>query len=162
MPAANQAGERDGAAVRIPPPLVYATAILGGVLLQRFVLELDLGLPVWLRQSAAIGATCFGVGLIVSAMALFWRTGQAPEPWKSTPEIVERGPYQLTRNPMYLGMGLFQGAVGLGLANGWILLSLPVVAIAVYWTAIRHEEDYLERKFGASYLEYKSSVRRWF
>jgi protein-S-isoprenylcysteine O-methyltransferase Ste14 len=28
-------------------------------------------------------------------------------------------------------------------------------------TAIRHEEAYLERKFGDRYLEYKRSVRRW-
>jgi hypothetical protein len=27
--------------------------------------------------------------------------------------------------------------------------------------AIRHEEAYLERKFGDRYLEYKRSVRRW-
>jgi protein-S-isoprenylcysteine O-methyltransferase Ste14 len=27
--------------------------------------------------------------------------------------------------------------------------------------AIRHEETYLERKFGKVYLDYKGSVRRW-
>jgi protein-S-isoprenylcysteine O-methyltransferase Ste14 len=62
---------------------------------------------------------------------------------------------------MYLGMALFQAAVGLWLANGWILLMLPVALVAVYVTAIRHEEDYLERKFGTPYVDYKSAVRRW-
>ncbi len=38
---------------------------------------------------------------------------------------------------------------------------VPVVLAVVYATAVRHEEAYLEEKFGAAYLSYKSSVRRW-
>ncbi len=38
---------------------------------------------------------------------------------------------------------------------------MPPVLLAVYRTAIRHEETYLEGKFGNAYLEYKRSVRRW-
>jgi protein-S-isoprenylcysteine O-methyltransferase Ste14 len=33
--------------------------------------------------------------------------------------------------------------------------------VIVEVTAIRHEEAYLERKFGDVYREYKRSVRRW-
>jgi protein-S-isoprenylcysteine O-methyltransferase Ste14 len=36
----------------------------------------------------------------------------------------------------------------------------PVLAI-LYAIAIRHEEAYLEGKFGETYLAYKRSVRRW-
>jgi len=35
-----------------------------------------------------------------------------------------------------------------------------VTWIVIYAVAIRHEEAYLEGKFGASYIEYKDSVRR--
>jgi protein-S-isoprenylcysteine O-methyltransferase Ste14 len=35
------------------------------------------------------------------------------------------------------------------------------VVVVVYLTAIRHEEAYLERKFGETYTKYKASVRRW-
>lgn len=152
--------EKDGAAVRVPPPLVYLAAIVAGALLQKSLLRLSLGLPQSARIGAAIGAAVFGVGLMVVAAALFRRTGQDPKPWESTPEIVSTGPYRLTRNPMYLGMALVQGGIGLSLSNGWILLLLPIVLLVIYLTAIYHEEAYLERKFGDTYLAYKASVRR--
>lgn len=154
-------GERDSAAVRIPPPLVYAAAILLGGLLQRLVLRLPVGLPGGVRIAASIGAIGFGIGFVLVAIALFRRDRQDPTPWTSTPGITARGVYRLSRNPMYLGMALVQGGVGLAYSNGWVILLLPVSLLAVYWTAIRPEEAYLERKFGDTYLDYKRSVRRW-
>ena len=74
---------------------------------------------------------------------------------------MERGPYRFTRNPMYLQMVLVCVGVAIILANLWILLLTPFCAWALRHFAIRPEEEYLERKFGASYLEYKGRVRRW-
>jgi protein-S-isoprenylcysteine O-methyltransferase Ste14 len=31
----------------------------------------------------------------------------------------------------------------------------------MHFVVIHREEDYLERKFGAQYLDYKRAVRRW-
>jgi protein-S-isoprenylcysteine O-methyltransferase Ste14 len=106
-------------------------------------------------------AAALGLVLLAGALGLFRRTGQDPKPWKSTPEIIATGVYRFTRNPMYLGMALLQAAIGVGWANGWILALVPAVLAVVYATAIRHEEAYLERKFGDAYLHYKRSVRRW-
>jgi protein-S-isoprenylcysteine O-methyltransferase Ste14 len=58
-------------------------------------------------------------------------------------------------------MGLLQLSVGIALDNGWTLAFLPVVLGIVYVIAIRHEESYLEAKFGEAYRTYKRSVRRW-
>ena len=99
--------------------------------------------------------------LLGGAINLFRRTGQNPEPWKSTPEIVTSGVYRLTRNPMYVGLALLQAAIGVGLANGWIVALIPLVLVIIYLMAIRHEEHYLEAKFGDAYVRYKTSVRRW-
>jgi protein-S-isoprenylcysteine O-methyltransferase Ste14 len=79
----------------------------------------------------------------------------------STPEIISSGVYRATRNPMYLGMILLQIGIGIGLANGWILVLIPLVLVIINATAIRHEEAYLEGKFGDTYTAYKASVRRW-
>ena len=62
---------------------------------------------------------------------------------------------------MYVGMALLQAAVGIGRSNGWIVALVPAALVVIYATAIRHEEAYLERKFGQPYLDYMSSVRRW-
>ena len=153
--------EDDAAAVRIPPPLVYMAALVGGYLLQQYALPLPLGLPDNVRRLAAVGAILCGVAMMLVAVALFRRTEQDPKPWTTTPAVISKGAYRITRNPMYLGMALIQGGIGLALENGWILLLLPLVLVLIYLTAVRHEETYLERKFGEAYLEYKKSVRRW-
>jgi protein-S-isoprenylcysteine O-methyltransferase Ste14 len=154
-------GERDGAAVRIPPPLVYLGAVGVGVLLQTFVQPAGPALPTGVRIAVTAAAALLGLAAIGGAVRLFRRTGQDPKPWEPTPEIVSSGVYRLTRNPMYVGMALLQIAIGVGLANGWVLALVPLVLVLVYWTAIRHEEAYLERKFGETYARYKRSVRRW-
>jgi protein-S-isoprenylcysteine O-methyltransferase Ste14 len=152
--------ENDGAAVRIPPPLVYLAAlVVGGVLHYLAPLALDPGFAA--RVGGGAISALAGVGLMAAAMGLFRRTGQDPKPWKATPEIISSGIYTRTRNPMYVGMALLQLGIGIGWANGWILALIPPVLIIIYLTAIRHEEAYLEGKFGDSYLEYKNSVRRW-
>jgi protein-S-isoprenylcysteine O-methyltransferase Ste14 len=151
----------DGAAVRFPPPLVYLGAVVLGVLLHWGIAPLRLPLATPLRIAGALLVGLLGIGLVVAAAGLFRTIGQDPAPWKPTPEIVSTGIYRWTRNPMYVGMALLQAAIGIGLANGWILALVPVVLVAIWLIAIRHEEAYLERKFGEGYLSYKRSVRRW-
>jgi protein-S-isoprenylcysteine O-methyltransferase Ste14 len=153
--------ERDGAAVRFPPPFVYLGAVVLGGLLHGFVCPLPLDLPLTLRIGLTVATALLGVALVAAAIGLFRRSGQDPKPWESTPEIISTGIYRFTRNPMYVGMALLQTSIAIGFANGWILALVPLVLVTIYTIAIRHEEAYLERKFGSTYLEYKRSARRW-
>jgi protein-S-isoprenylcysteine O-methyltransferase Ste14 len=155
------ASDPDAAAVRLPPPLVYAFAIIAGIVLHWFAVPFALGLPLAARIAAAAVSGAGGLALLAAAAGLFKRSGQDPKPWTVTPEIISSGIYGITRNPMYVAMGLLQLSVGIALDNGWILAFLPVVLGIVYVIAIRHEESYLETKFGEAYQSYKSSVRRW-
>jgi protein-S-isoprenylcysteine O-methyltransferase Ste14 len=45
--------------------------------------------------------------------------------------------------------------------SAWVLLLTPLCGMILYLTAIRHEEVYLEKKFGDSYRRYQDRVRRW-
>ena len=153
--------DRDGASVRIPPPLIYLAAMIAGWLVHRDLFSLSLGLPRGVRFAAAAVAAAIGIGVMVAAVGLFKRTGQDPKPWLSTPEVISTGVYRITRNPMYVGMALLQAGFGIARANGWTIALVPVVLAVVYATAVRHEEAYLEEKFGDAYVRYKRSVRRW-
>jgi len=155
------AREDDSAGVALPPPLVYLAALLAGVVLHRLVVRFALPLPATARIAGAAVAAGLGVVLMAGAVGGFRRTGQNPKPWTVTPEIITTGVYRFTRNPMYVALALVQVAFAIGLANGWILVFLPVVLGIVHVTAILPEEAYLEQKFGAPYVQYKQSVRRW-
>jgi len=153
--------EKDGAAVRIAPPLVYLGGVIAGVVAHAFVMPLPVELSLGLRIAVAVAAGVLSLVLMGGAIGLFRQTGQDPKPWASTPEIISTGVYRFTRNPMYVGMAVLQIAIGVGLANWWIIILVPIVLIIVRTTAVHHEELYLERKFGDEYLRYKASVRRW-
>jgi protein-S-isoprenylcysteine O-methyltransferase Ste14 len=155
--------ERDGADVRVFPPAVPLVTILLGFGLQRlWPIHLELPIPevvrYWIGGLIFVGAVLLLGGWSV---LLVRRSGQSENPWKSTTEIIERGPFRLTRNPMYLQMVVACIGVAIAFANIWILLLVPVCAWALQALAIIPEERYLERKFGARYLTYKRRVRRW-
>mgnify|MGYP000368126130 CR=1 FL=1 len=157
-------GEHDDAAkVRFFPPGIPLLAILGGWLLQR-ILPLSLPfLPDPPLRYLLGGTIAVGAVLLLGAwpVLLFRRHGQSANPWKPTPRLEEGGAYRFTRNPMYLQMVLVCVGVAVALANGWILLLVPVVGWALKRLAIEPEEAYLEGRFGQAYLDYKRRVRRW-
>ena len=153
--------EQDAAAVRFPPPLVPLIALGLGILLHRLVWPLPIPLEGAVRYGIGGALILAGLALMAGAFGLFRRTGQNPAPWEKTPEIISAGVYRFTRNPMYVSMGLLQAGIGVAVANAWVVLLVPGTWLVIYRTAIRHEETYLERKFGAAYTDYKQSVRRW-
>jgi protein-S-isoprenylcysteine O-methyltransferase Ste14 len=162
--ADGQEPPRDHAAVRIFPPAIPLLAILAGYGLQK-LWPLRLGLPVAsnLRELVGWGIVALAVlGFGFPAVFLFRRSGQEENPWKPTTSIVERGPYRLTRNPMYVQMLLICLGFAILLANPWIALLTPVAGWALQRLVIVHEEAYLEGKFGDVYVDYKRRVRRWF
>ena len=65
-------------------------------------------------------------------VALFRRSGQSENPWKPTPQTVDRGPFRITRNPMYLQILVCIG-VAVSLMNGWILALTPLCR----WVLVR-------------------------
>jgi protein-S-isoprenylcysteine O-methyltransferase Ste14 len=102
-----------------------------------------------------------GLALMVAAVIEFRRTGQDPKPWKPTPELILRGPYRFTRNPMYVGLTLTQLGLGLALGHLWIALLAPCSLAVVHFMAVLPEERYLSDKFGNGYREYCRQIRRY-
>ncbi len=150
-----------GPPVRIPPPVVPLIMLGFGMLAHWFVpLSTPLGRG---GVRFAVGGALAAAGLAAMGLAMGWfrKTGQDPVPWTESPELIVEGIYKRTRNPMYLGMGLLQGGLGLLLGSVWPLVLVPVTGWLIYVIAIRHEEAYLAEKFGESYARYRASVRRW-
>src|ERR1051326_7978762 len=75
--------------------------------------------------------------------------------------IVTEGPFRFTRNPLYVGGTAAYIGLGLGFNLAWALILLVPMLFLLSWGIIRREERYLEKKFGETYLAYKTRVRRW-
>jgi protein-S-isoprenylcysteine O-methyltransferase Ste14 len=76
--------------------------------------------------------------------------------------LVSGDVFELSRNPMYLGLVLLLAglAVLLGTASPWLVL--PVFVIVITWLQIIPEERALTRRFGDEYVAYCRRVNRWF
>ena len=150
-----------GADVRFPPPLVWLGGLILGIVIDRFVLSAPFPFARWASIGAGAFVMAFGGPLPISARMHFKRTGQSVRPWDPTPSLIFEGPYRFTRNPMYVGLTLFQIGLGLLLNNVWVsALALPALAI-VHFMAVLPEERYLSGKFGTSYRDYLGRVRRY-
>lgn len=76
-------------------------------------------------------------------------------------EIVDRGPYSVTRNPLYLFS--FVGAFGVGAQSGSVIIGLAFVmaALGVFHLTVKREEAFLEREFGGVYTAYRARTPRF-
>lgn len=76
-------------------------------------------------------------------------------------QLVVKGIYRYSRNPMYLGLALILSAWALYLGQG--LAWFFVVGFVVYLThfQIKPEEAVLSQTFGQSYQAYRQTTRRW-
>lgn len=159
----QEGDKRDGAAVRFPPPLIPVFTVVSGVALGFFwPLGVGVELPTPGRYWVGgfiVAASILALGLLPFLM--FRASGQSVIPWTETPQILVRGPYRFTRNPMYLQMVLVCIGFAVILASGWVLVLTPICALLLNRLAIKPEEEYLEKKFGDSYRAYKNQVRRW-
>jgi protein-S-isoprenylcysteine O-methyltransferase Ste14 len=149
-----------GADVHFPPPLVFLGFTVLGVVLPHALGPIPFPATFGARLLGVL-VVLLGVATILSARMLFVRSGQSPIPWKPTPELIFRGPYRFTRNPMYVGITTVQAGLGVALGNVWISVLAPIALLTVHFIAVLPEERYLVEKFGTSYREYRAKVRRY-
>lgn len=106
------------------------------------------------------GVEAFGLAMIVIAIV-----GRA---WcslyiggRKKAEIVDRGPYSISRNPLYVFS--YIGAFGIGAQTGSLTLAtlFLLVAMVVFHFTVRREEAWLTQAFGQSYLDYCARTPRF-
>lgn len=78
-----------------------------------------------------------------------------------TKHLMTDGPYKFSRNPMLLGIYIYDLGILLWLHSWWPLLVF-VVEVVFLTLQVRSEEKRLEADFGEEYLAYKQRVARYF
>ena len=155
----NLQPDRHGPGVSIHPPLIYAGSILAGLGIDRIrPLPMPLGLHGLLYSGILLALVLVLAGLCIYE---FYKADTDVRPDRPDSTLITSGPYCHSRNPLYIGLTLVQVAVAMWFDNAWVLAMTAVSVVVISRYAIRREEHYLERRFGAAYLDYKQRVRRW-
>jgi protein-S-isoprenylcysteine O-methyltransferase Ste14 len=155
--ATQSLGER---MLKLPPPVWAVIYLVIAVLVSisypwRQVIDL---------RSIFGGIALIVIGLVVMfwAVLLFRHEGTELNPTSETNKtLVIRGPFLVTRNPMYLSVIL--ESLGIALVAGSLPMFLvPVLVFATAnWVHIPFEEAKMRRQFGAAFDDYTGKVRRW-
>lgn len=160
----NQAGPTGTgtAGVIARPPLLFLAALLIGLILDRLLL-LPFPAPGGDLVHRITGGSLIliGLALFLAGVRSFLRAGTPIPTNRPTSALVTTGINGWTRNPIYLGMFLVYGGIGLAARNSWILILALPLAIVIRYGVVSREEAYLERRFGDAYRDYRARVRRW-
>ena len=73
-------------------------------------------------------------------------------------QLVTTGIFSLCRNPIYAAWVVFLVPALMLFQANWLALSVPVFMYGYVRVLVRHEERYLETRFGDSYREYRRRV----
>ncbi len=148
--------------LKIPPP-VYLL-LTGGTmwLLDSFLPVTEMIPSPWNR----LGYLFILLALLTDGTSLmqFFRSQTTMNPVRpeKAKNLVTTGMYQITRNPMYVGLLFLLIGWGFLLGSFSPFLLLPIFIFLITTQQIIPEERILEEKFGQQYRDYKESVNRWF
>lgn len=144
------------------PPLLFLAALLLGFVADR-LLPLPFPLPGSDLVHRIIGGSLLliGVALIAAGIRNFSRARTPVPTNQPTRALVTTGIHGWTRNPIYLGMFLVYGGIGVAARSPWTLILALPLAITIRYGVVAREEAYLGRQFGDAYRAYKARVRRW-
>ncbi len=142
----NMEDDKNGAAVKFPPPLIFLFLLLAGYGLQH-IWPIGIGASSGLKYIGG-GVVMLGIGIVILVAQSFKNAETNIEPWKPTTKIISTGIYAYSRNSIYAGFCLVSIGIGIFLNSFWILISFIPSAVLVYYIAIRKEEVYLEKNSG--------------
>jgi protein-S-isoprenylcysteine O-methyltransferase Ste14 len=105
------------------------------------------------------------IGMVILLIAI-WEFKKAkttilPMNPEHTIRLITSGIFKFSRNPIYLGLLTFLVSWGFYLSSLISFLSIGFFIFCLNSLQIVPEERMLEKIFGATYLNYKSRVRRW-
>jgi len=149
----------DTAGVIAPPPVIYLTSLVIGLVFRALVPTPFLPRGLAFMLGAILIA--IAVWLSVWGVRVMHRAGTSEKTSLPTTALVTTGPFRYSRNPLYVSLTLGYLGIAVAAQSLWALALLIVVLAVMLRGVIGREERYLERRFGADYLRYKERVRRW-
>lgn len=103
-----------------------------------------------------------GIIMTIITNAALLKNRTSIQPFETPDVLITSGLFRLSRNPLYLGMGIALFGVVFTLGTLSSFISPIIFVIVLNLLIIPLEEKKLELVFGTKYLDYKTKTRRWF
>ncbi|BDX01550.1 hypothetical protein MACH16_02980 [Marinomonas pontica] len=147
--------------LKIPPVVLVAVVAVAMWAVSRIALNSHFTFPYVEWWSA--GLVLLGICIAIAGVLQFRMAGTTVDPRvpDQSSNLVVSGIYRYSRNPMYLGFLLALCGWCVFLGSLVSVLFLPVFILYMNCFQIVPEERFMQEKFGASYRQYRSQVRRW-
>ncbi|MCB0346752.1 MAG: isoprenylcysteine carboxylmethyltransferase family protein [Bdellovibrionales bacterium] len=142
------------------PPWLFLISLLLGIALEFvFPTRLAEGSAGMIAGSLLIAS---GLAFVLWSGAVFKRMQTAIEPGSRPSMFATSGPYQWSRNPMYLGLAVIHFGIALIVNSVWLFLTTFMVLVALDRRIVPREEALLGEMYPEEYAKYRRRVRRWF
>lgn len=89
------------------------------------------------------------------------KTTANPNNPSSASSLVTSGVFSISRNPMYVGFGLFLLGLAFYFANIASFIIAGLFFVYINYVQIKREEVALQGLFKQEYMAYQKQVRRW-
>lgn len=153
--------KKDNPGVYIPPPLFYVLTFFVAVFIQSKFPINDSSFHLQAIKILGIVFIVISLFFLIRSLRQFFQTKNSLMTIRPAFSLQINGIYNITRNPMYVGLAIVYLGITCFIGNWWNVILFPVLLLFVQEYIIKHEEKYLERRFGQEYLNYKYKVRRW-
>jgi len=121
-------------------------------------MDVQLYMPGRRAAMAGIALTAAGIAFAIWARLTLGGNWSGTVTLKEGHTLVQRGPYQWVRHPIYTGLLL--ASVGTAVVSGSLhsMVALLVILFG-FWLKIATEESLMVQTFGAEYVEYMRRVK---
>ena len=153
--------KKDSPGVYIPPPLFYVLTFLAAVFIQK---RLPIDASVFhLQVTKVVGILLLVTSLffLITSFRKFFQSKNTLILIKPASSLQTDGIYNISRNPMYVGLVFIYLGLTCLIGNWWNIILFPILLLIIQQYVIKKEEEYLERAFEVKYTDYKNKVRRW-
>jgi len=103
-----------------------------------------------------------GLSLSFSGCHALKSRGGVVNPMPLPKTLVTDGVFGWTRNPGYLGILIALFGLALIFAFDWLLILIVPTWVVLNLAVVRHEELYLQQRFGRAYQDYTRRAPRYF
>lgn len=140
---------------------LLAFLLLPGVV--AFLLPLAVIAPDRPFRAYGLALVVPGVGLLLWCVREFYVAGKGTlAPWSPPRHLVVSGPYQFSRNPMYVAVTVILAGWALGFNSRQLVSYTLLVMVLFVVRVVAFEEPWLADIHGEAWPRYRARVARWF